>query len=286
MDMKFTLQRFSLPALAGILSLYGGHKVKRTIVSMPLLAAIAAFQLAVTSAPAQQGGGTAVTTTEELKGTVVQVEGNDLLVKMSTGDLRTFRVPESRRFIIDGKELTVHDLKPGTTLTATVRTTTTSTTVRTKAVHSARVWFVMAPTVILTLPNGENKQYTVSDTSRFMVNGKMGTARDLRKGDVISVERIVEEPSVEIVANIAVVGQAPPPAATASKQPQTTADQTRSTPEEPSTQPEQAPSQARADTPAVMPAPTETTSPLMWVALLAVVIVIIVAVVRTSRKKK
>ena len=55
-------------------------------------------------------------------------------------------------------------LRPGTTLTATVRTTTTPITVRTRAVQNGKVWFVSAPTVILTLPNGENKQYEVKET--------------------------------------------------------------------------------------------------------------------------
>ena len=80
--------------------------------------------------------------TSQLKGEVVQVEGNDLLVKLSTGELKTFRVPETRRFLIDGRELSVRELQPGTTLTATVRTTTTPVTTRTKRVQSARVWYV------------------------------------------------------------------------------------------------------------------------------------------------
>src|SRR5215831_14302083 len=72
--------------------------------------------------------------TQELSGTVVAVEGNHLAVKMSTGELRTFDVPESRRFLIDGKELTVGELKPGTKLAATVSTTTTQITDRTTTV--------------------------------------------------------------------------------------------------------------------------------------------------------
>jgi hypothetical protein len=45
---------------------------------------------------------------------------------MTDGGVREFNVPEDRKFIIDGRELTVHDLKPGTKLSATVTTTATS----------------------------------------------------------------------------------------------------------------------------------------------------------------
>ena len=155
--------------------------------------------------------GSATVSTSQLKGEVVQVEGNDLLVKLSTGELKTFKVPETRRFIIDGKELSVHDLQPGTTLTATVKTTTTPVTVRTKSVLSGRVWYVAAPTVILTLPNGQNKQYVVKDKDniRFTVEGRPATVFDLRKGMKVSAEKIVEEPDVEIATDTTVVGHAP-----------------------------------------------------------------------------
>ena len=45
------------------------------------------------------------TKTEQLSGTVVAVDGTTLVVKMASGDLRTFTPPESRRFVVDGKEL-------------------------------------------------------------------------------------------------------------------------------------------------------------------------------------
>ena len=60
------------------------------------------------------------------KAQVVSVTGNDLVVKMSDGTLRHFpNVPESTRVNVDGKELGIHDLKPGMTLQRTIVTTTT-----------------------------------------------------------------------------------------------------------------------------------------------------------------
>jgi hypothetical protein len=148
--------------------------------------------------------------TEQLHGTVEYVEGNDLVVRMTDGSIREFNVPESRKFTIDGRDLTVHDLKRGTKLSATVTTTTTPVTDRTTTVGMGTVWWVAGKTVIITLPNGENRTYTVRDDYRFNVEGnKNATVSDLKKGMKISAERIVEEPRTEIVSNTVVTGQAP-----------------------------------------------------------------------------
>ena len=157
--------------------------------------------------------GAATVKTEQLKGTVVFVEGNRLVVKMADGDLRTFEPPASRRFIVDGKELGVQDLKPGTRLTATVSTTTTPVTERTTTVGTGKVWFVSGNNVILTLPNNENRMYKVAESYRFMVDGQKATVHDLRKGMIVSAEKIVESPRTEIASDTTVVGQAPPPPA-------------------------------------------------------------------------
>jgi hypothetical protein len=149
--------------------------------------------------------------TEQLKGTVIQADGSHLAVWMSTGELGTFDVPESRRFIIDGKELTVRELKRGTKLTATVITTTTPVTDRTTTIGTGKVWFVSGNTVILTLPNNENREYKVLDSYRFIVEGRKATVHELRKGMIISASKIVEEPRMELASSVAVTGEAPPP---------------------------------------------------------------------------
>ena len=104
----------------------------------------------------------------------------------------------------------------GTTLKATVTTTTTSLVDRTVTVGSGRVWYVAAPTVILTLPNGENRQYKVTDDYKFTVAGKPATVFDLRKGMQVSAQKITEEPRTVVAANTVVTGQLPPPVQTAS----------------------------------------------------------------------
>lgn len=48
------------------------------------------------------------------RGEVVTVSGNDLVVKMEDGSLDNFpNVLESARAIVEGKEVGIHDLKPG-----------------------------------------------------------------------------------------------------------------------------------------------------------------------------
>src|SRR4051794_24862328 len=148
--------------------------------------------------------------TEQMSGTVVAVEGNDLLVRMSSGGFRNFIVPESRKFTVDGQDVSVQDLKPGTRLTATVTTTTTPVTERTTTVGTGKVWYVSGNTVILTLPNNENRMYKVNENYRFNVHGQPASVHDLRKGMVISAQKIVEEPKTEVAANTVVTGHEPP----------------------------------------------------------------------------
>ena len=120
----------------------------------------------------------------------------------------------------------MRDLKPGTKLSATITKTTTPVTVRTTTVGTARVWYVAAPNVILTLPSGENKQYTVKPDYKFIVNGQPATVFDLRAGMTVSAEKIVEEPTVEIATNSTVVGRSPgAPAAPAAAQAPSRAEQ-------------------------------------------------------------
>jgi len=152
--------------------------------------------------------GKAAVTTDTLQGTVEHVEGNYLVVRMANGKVLVFDPPASRRFVIDGKELTVRDLKPGMKLKAVVVTTSTPITDRTTTVGTAKVFWVSGKTVVLTLPNNEHKTYTVRDDYKFIVEGKPTDVSSLRPGMTVSAEKIVEEPSVEIASDTTVTGQA------------------------------------------------------------------------------
>lgn len=156
--------------------------------------------------------GTPTVKTLNLSGTVVGVEGNQLLVKMDGGSYRLFTPPPDRKFIIDGKEVGLSDLKPGTKLSATLTETTTPITDRTVETLEGTVWFAKGQTVILTLPSGENHQYNVQkdDPVKFYDhNKKEMTVFDLRKGMVISALKLTEAPRVELAQNTVVTGTAP-----------------------------------------------------------------------------
>jgi hypothetical protein len=142
------------------------------------------------------------------------VDGNDLIIRMANGDIRHVVAAEGRRALIDGKEVAARDLKVGTKLRATVTTTTTSLVERTTTVGTGKVFFVSGPNVILTLSNGENRQYKVKDDYKFMVAGKPATVFDLRKGMVVSAQKIVEEPKTVVASNTVVTGELPAPVKT------------------------------------------------------------------------
>lgn len=144
---------------------------------------------------------------------VVAVSGNDLVVKMDDGSLRHFsNVPESTRVDVDGKELGIHDLKPGMTLQRTITTTTTPKVITTTQSVTGKVWHVQPPSsVVLTLDDGTNQQFTIPKGQKFNVNGQMTDAWGLKKGMVVSATKIVEEPVTVVEHQRQLTGSMPPP---------------------------------------------------------------------------
>ena len=148
--------------------------------------------------------------TTQLTGEVMYVEGNDLLVRLQPGGLyRFFEVQPGRQFVIDGQNKLISDLKLGTVLNATVVTRTQPLTVRTTSVVNGTVRHVQGNFVILTLPDGQHREYVVPDSQAFVVNGKPATVKELRKGMKVSATKIVEEPITEMSEQVTVTGKAP-----------------------------------------------------------------------------
>jgi LPXTG-motif cell wall-anchored protein len=143
-------------------------------------------------------------------GTVVYVSGNDLVVKGVNGEVKHFVVPDSQRFDVDGKQLSVHQLKPGTHLTRTITTKTTPTTVKTVRTIEGKVWYVNPPNkVILTLPGGTNKEYNIPKGQMFDIDGQQQSAFHLRKGMNISATVVTEEPVTYVSQSQSLTGVAP-----------------------------------------------------------------------------
>jgi LPXTG-motif cell wall-anchored protein len=146
-------------------------------------------------------------------GEVVYVSGNDLVVKMSDGTIRhVANVSESARVLVDGKELGIHDLKPGMKLQRTITTTTTPKTITTVQSVTGTVWYVSPPnSVILTLADGKNQSFKIPKNQKFNVDGQMVDAWGLKKGMSISATKIVETPITVVSVNKTITGEMPPP---------------------------------------------------------------------------
>jgi len=146
------------------------------------------------------------------RGEVVLVRGNDLIVKMQDGTIRHFpNVPESARVSVDGRQLGIHDLKPGMKLERTITVTTTPKTVTTVQTVTGKVWHIVPPnSVILTLEDGTNQQFQIPKDQKFMVNGQETDAFGLKKGMKVSATKIVEAPEVHISREQRVSGTMPP----------------------------------------------------------------------------
>lgn len=141
---------------------------------------------------------------------VVYVEGNDLVLKLEDGKVEHLVVPNSDRFTVDGKEVSVHGLAPGTKLTTTITTTTTPRYVSTVRTIEGKVWHVNAPSsVIVRLPDGTNQVYKVPSHATFNVEGQPKTVFDLRKGMNFKATIATDETHTVMEQSKAVVGQTP-----------------------------------------------------------------------------
>ena len=155
--------------------------------------------------------GQATTQTEVQRGEVLNVSGNDVFVKMEDGTVKHVTVPDSARATVDGKEVSVHDLKPGMKLEKTITTTTTPKVVKTVTQAKGKVFHVSGDNVIVSYPDGTNKQYKVPKGTKFNVDGKEASVHDLRKGMTITATVVKEVPATEVASASNVTGTAPPP---------------------------------------------------------------------------
>ena len=209
--------------------------------------------------------------TTTLTGTVVEVDGGTLIVKMDNGEVRMFTPPAGRVFVIDGKEVKLSELKPGTKLNATVKESSTAVTDRTVETLEGTVAYAAGTSVILTLPTNERRQYNIKSTDPvkfYDQNGKEMTVFDLRKNMKIKATKITEAPRVELVQNIAVTGTAPTQVAAAAPAapaaPAAAAPRPAAAPAQPAAAPAAQPAAAPASagTPKKLP-PTASSLPLL-----------------------
>ena len=162
----------------------------RAIVRMVLCGALVCLTAAVSSAQTS-------TTSETKKFQVISVDGNQLVVRLPEGT-RELTVPDDFRFTVDGKSLSVHELRAGMAGTATITTKTTVTPVTVTEVKNGTVVYAVGQSIIVRTAEGEVKQFTQSDIDKrgvkIMREGKPAGISDFRANDRLSATIITTKP--------------------------------------------------------------------------------------------
>ena len=137
------------------------------------------------------------TTSQQTKTfSVIAVDGNQLIVKLPEGT-RELTVPDDFRFTVDGKPLSVHDLKPGMNGTATITTKTTTTPVTVTEVKNGTVMQASGSSIIVRTDEGF-KVFTQGDVDKRGVkiirDGKPAQVSDFRENDRLSATIVTSKP--------------------------------------------------------------------------------------------
>ncbi len=159
------------------------------------------------------GAGFAVaqTTSYEIRqGTVLNHYDNHLVVKMANGDVRDVVIPDGFMFQVDGKDVPLSALKPGTELTASVATTVTPEEVQVTEVRNVEVVRRDGQTIVIRNEEGKLVQYRkVPDNIKLMADGKEIRYNQVYAGMELTAY-IVHTGVTEVTEqDISVAGQAP-----------------------------------------------------------------------------
>lgn len=145
---------------------------------------LAALLLCILSAP---GVWAQPVETKVDRAEVVYVEGNDVVLKLTNGEVKQFEVSDSDKFTVDNKDVTVRELKPGMTLTATITTAAAPRWVdAVEVVEVGTVWKTVGNNLIIRTPEGKNKMYRVPVGGTVTLEGKTIAVGQLREGDKIT----------------------------------------------------------------------------------------------------
>ena len=164
----------------------------RAKIRVVLGGALVCLAAAVTLAQTPQTG----TTTETKKFQVIAVDGNQLVVRLPEGT-RELTVPGDFRFNVDGKMLSVHELKPGMAGTATITTRTTVVPVTVTEVKNGTVVQATGSNIIVKTEEGF-KSFSQGDIDKrgikIMRGGKPAQISDFRTDDRLTATIITTKP--------------------------------------------------------------------------------------------
>jgi hypothetical protein len=253
------------------------------------------------------------TTSTEVKNfEVVSVDGNKVVVKGEQG-AQEITVPEDFRVTVDGKSVSVRELRPGMKGSATITTTTTVTPVYVTEVRNAEVVQASASSIIVRGQNGF-QMYTEGDVEKrgikIFKNGRPVSFSDLHTRDKLTATIVTEGPPKvvterEVQARLSgppPPSPAPPAAPAVASTPPSAAPAAASTPPSAaptsaSTPPPTAPAAASAAPPASAPvsAPSsaspatsgEQAGSSSWLLLagLAVIAIAVLVIVTAMRRR-
>ena len=135
-------------------------------------------------------------TTQTKKFEVISVDGNQLVVKLPEGT-RQITVPDGFMFEVDGKQVSVSELKPGMKGTANITTKTTVTPVTVTEVKNGTVMQASGSSLIVRTDDGI-KMFSPGDVEKRNVkltqNGQPIDFTSLHSGDKLTATIVTAHP--------------------------------------------------------------------------------------------
>ena len=188
------------------------------MMSIPIRSIIVGAGL-VAGLSAMASAQTTTTSSETKKFEVIAVDGNQLVVALPEGT-REIAVPPGFMFTVNGKQLSVQQLKPGMAGTATITRSTTVTPVTATEVKNGTVVQASGASIIVRTDDGF-KMFTQGDVDKrgvkIMRGDKPAAVSDFRPGDQLSAIIITSMPprvvtEQEVNATLKASGAPPLPA--------------------------------------------------------------------------
>src|SRR5688572_6881363 len=155
------------------------------------------------------------TATETKSFTIIAADGNMLVVKLPEGT-REMIVPDDFRFTVNGQSLSVAQLTPGMSGTATITTRTTVTPVTVTEVKNGTILRQTGTSITVRTDQGI-RAFTQEEVDKrgvkIMRDGRPAQLSDFREGDVLTATVITTKPP-QVLTERQVQATVPTPAAT------------------------------------------------------------------------